>query len=110
MMLFFQVANPKYLGVLKNGPKIPMVIVAENIENNVVVAAARTYPKDPADYTADEKEDASLDINLQLLLVESLDPTMYNHVVNCKDANIYGKQLRQLMKGLRRSERIDLGS
>ena len=44
--------------------KFPMVIVAESIENNVVVIAARTYPKDPADYTPDEKEDASLDINL----------------------------------------------
>ena len=111
MMLFLQVANPKYLGVLKNGPKIPMVIVAESIENNIVVSAARTYPKDPADYTADEKEDASLDINLQLILVESLDPIMYNHVVNCKDAkHIWEKQLRQLMKGLRRSERIDLRS
>ena len=78
--------NPKYLGVLKNGPKIPMVIVEERIKNNVVVSAVRTYPKDPADYTADEKEDASLDINLQLILVKSLDPIMYNHVVNCKDA------------------------
>ena len=45
--LFLQVANPKYLGVLKNGPKIPMVIVSESIENNIVVVAARTYPKDP---------------------------------------------------------------
>ena len=44
MMLFLQGANPKYLGVLKNGPKIPMVIVAVSIENNVVVIAARTYP------------------------------------------------------------------
>ena len=63
-----------------------MVIVAESIENNIVVSAARTYPKDPADFIADEKEDASLDINLQLILVESLDPIMYNHVVNSKDA------------------------
>ena len=85
MMLFLQVANPKYLGVLINGLKIPMVIVAESIENNVVVIAARTYPKDPTDYTPDKKEDASLDINLQLILVKSLDPIMYNHVVNCKD-------------------------
>ena len=74
MMLFFQVANPKYLGVLKNGPKILMVIVAESIENNVVVIAARTCLKDPVDYTSDEKEDASLDINLQLILVESWIP------------------------------------
>ena len=86
MMLFFQVVNQKYLGVLKNGPKIPMVIVAESIENNIVVVAARTYPKDPTNYTTDEKEDASLDINLQLILVEPLDPIMYKHVVNCKDA------------------------
>ena len=55
MMLFLQVANPKYMGVLKNGSKIHMVIVAESIENNVVVIAARTCPKDPADYTPDEK-------------------------------------------------------
>ena len=85
MMLFLQVANQKYLGVLINGPKIPMVIVVESIENNIVVVAARTYPKDPTDYTPDENEDASLDINLQLILVESMDPIMYNHVVNCKD-------------------------
>ena len=64
MMLFLQVANPKYLGVLKNGPKNPMVVVAESIENNIVVVATRTYPKDPADYTPNEKEDSSLDINL----------------------------------------------
>ena len=86
MVLFLQVANPKYLGVLKNGPKNLMVIVDESIENNIVVVSARTYPKNPPDYFHDEKEDASLDINLQLILVESLDPIMYNHIVNCKDA------------------------
>ena len=77
MTLFLQVANPKYLSVLKNGPKIFMVIEPESIENKIVVVAARTYPKDPSNYTPNEKEDASLDINLQLILVESLDPIMY---------------------------------
>ena len=99
MTLFLQVANPKYLGVLKNGPKIPMVIVAESIENNIVVVAARTYPKDPADYTPDEKEDASLDINLQLILVESLYPIMYNHVVNCKDAKHIWETIETINEG-----------
>ena len=99
MMLFLQVANPKYLGVLRNGPKIPMVIVAESIENNVVVIAARTYPKDPADYTPDEKEDASLDINMKLILVQSLDPIMYNHVVNCKDANHIWETIETINEG-----------
>ena len=110
MMLFLQVANPKYLGVLKNGPKIPMVIVAESIENNIVVSAARTYPKDPADYTADEKEDASLDINLQLILVESLDPIMYNHVVNCKDAKHIWETIETINEGIKevRENRLEI--
>ena len=85
MTLFLHVANTKYLGVLKNGPEIPMVIKPESIENNVVVVVARTYPKDPSEYTPDGKEDASLDINMQLIQVESMDPIMYNHVVNYKD-------------------------
>ena len=76
-----------------------MVIVAESIENNVVVIAGRTFPKDPADYTPDEKEDASLDINMQLILVESLDPIMYNHVVNCKDAKHKWETIETINEG-----------
>ena len=64
MTLFLQVANSKYLGVLKNGPNIPMIIEPESTENGVIVAVAKTYPKDPALYTPDEREDAALDINL----------------------------------------------
>ncbi|MGI4673347.1 hypothetical protein ACR2XN_28175 [Klebsiella pneumoniae] len=44
------------------------------------------YLIDPKTYTADEKEDASLDNSLQLILVESLDSVMFTHVVNCKNA------------------------
>ena len=99
MMLFLQVANPKYLGVLRNGPKIAMVIVAESIENNVVVIAARTYPKDPVDYTTNKKEVASFDINMQLILVESLDPIMYNHVVNYKDAKHIWETIETINEG-----------
>ena len=91
-MLFLQVANPKYLGVLINDPKNPMVIVAESIENNIV-------ENNPTDYTPDENEDASLDINLQLILVESLDPIMYNHVVNCKDAKHIWETIKTINEG-----------
>ena len=64
MMLFLQVANPKYLGVLKNGPKIPMVIVAESIENNIVVSAARTYPKARTTRKARKSQAKSLPLHL----------------------------------------------
>ena len=34
--------QPKiFTSVLKNGPKIPMVIVVESIENNIVVVAVK---------------------------------------------------------------------
>ena len=85
MTLFLQVANPKYMNVLRTCPIVPMIIELECIENGVTLPA-RSYPKDPKTFTGDEKEDASLDINLQLILIDSLDPIMYNHVVNCKDA------------------------
>jgi hypothetical protein len=61
MLLFLKVANPKYIDVLKNGPKLPMIIEGELIDNNVVTRAARMYPKDPKEYTPDEKEDVTLD-------------------------------------------------
>ena len=101
MTLFLQVANPKYPGVLKNGPKIPMVIEPEHTKNNVVVVvvAARTYPKDPTKYTSYEKEDSFLDINLQLILVESLDPIMYNHMANCKDAKHIWETIETINEG-----------
>ena len=58
-------------------------------------------------FTNVEREDASLDINIQLILVESLDSIMYNHVSIVKMLNIFGIQLKQLMKGQRKSERTD---
>ncbi|KAK1387873.1 hypothetical protein POM88_016051 [Heracleum sosnowskyi] len=49
------------------------------------------YPKDPKEYTPDEKEDVTLDSCLQLILIESLDPIMHNHVLNCETAkHIWG--------------------
>ncbi|KAL8100564.1 hypothetical protein AgCh_032713 [Apium graveolens] len=81
-----EVANPKYLQVLKKGPKIPMVMEPEVIENDVVITKARTYVKDPEDFSPAEIEEASLDASLQLILVDSLNPLMNRHVMNCKDS------------------------
>jgi len=73
MLLFLQVANPKYSNLLKKGIKTPMVIEPEVIIDGVVTTEARTYPKEPEDFTPAEKEEASLDASLQLILIDSLD-------------------------------------
>lgn len=85
MSLFLQVSNPKYMKLLKIGPIVHMIFEAETIMDGVVTAPARSYLKDPKTVTADEKEEASLDLNLQLILIESLDPVMFNHVANYRD-------------------------
>lgn len=86
------------MNVLKTGPIVPMLIELERIENGVTILA-RSLIKDPKTYTPDEKEEASLDKNLQLILVESLDPIMYNHVVNCKDAKHIWEAIETINEG-----------
>ena len=98
MTLFLQVSNPKFLTVLRNGPIIPMVHEPEKMVGDVFVPA-RNYRKDPKDYTADERADSALDLNLQLILVESLDPIMYNHVVNCIDAKHIWDTIQTINEG-----------
>ena len=51
MLLFLQVANPKYLNLLKKGPIIPMVIEPEVIKDDVVITKTRTYAKEPGFYS-----------------------------------------------------------
>ncbi|KAL8113483.1 hypothetical protein AgCh_020703 [Apium graveolens] len=72
--------QPEFAISLK-GLKTPMVIEPEVIVNDVVITKARTYPKEPEDFTPAEKEEASLDASLQLILIDSLDPLMNRHEV-----------------------------
>ncbi|KAL8098251.1 hypothetical protein AgCh_031128 [Apium graveolens] len=99
MLLFLQVANPKYLEVLKKGQKIPMVIEPEVIENDVVITKARTYVKNPEDFSRAKKEEASLDASLQLILVDSLDPLMNRHVINYKDSKYIWETIEVINEG-----------
>ena len=99
MLLFLQVANPKYADLLVKGPSTPMIIETEKIVDGIVVTPARMYNKDPKDYTDDEKLDASLDAHLQLILVDCLDTVMHNHVLNCTSAKHIWKTIEIINEG-----------
>ncbi|KAL8118554.1 hypothetical protein AgCh_016177 [Apium graveolens] len=99
MLLFLQVANPKNLNLLKKGPKTLMVIEPEVIEDDVVITKARTYPKEPEDFTPAEKEEASLDASLQLILIDSLDPLMNRYVMNCKNSKHMWETIEVINEG-----------
>ena len=63
----------------------PMNVILSHQEEGVLTPY-RNVPKEPSEYTDEENEQLSLDNCLQLILVESLDPVMYNFVVNCTNA------------------------
>lgn len=85
MLLFLRTANTGYDNILKNGISIPLKIVHEHMEDGILIPH-QAVVKDPSEYTDEERELVSLDTSLQLILVEFLDPIMYNHVVNCESA------------------------
>uniref|UniRef100_A0A164VA75 CCHC-type domain-containing protein n=1 Tax=Daucus carota subsp. sativus TaxID=79200 RepID=A0A164VA75_DAUCS len=55
-------------------------------EEDGVLIPHQIIPKELSEYTDEESEQMNLDDALQLILVESLDPVMYNAVVNCTNA------------------------
>lgn len=98
MLLYIRVANTKYMNVLMTGPKIPMDIVEEQTVDGITTPGS-SNPNDPTTYTPAEKEDASLDDNLQFILVQSLDVDMHNHVVNCINAKHIWETIETLNEG-----------
>ncbi|KAL8092105.1 hypothetical protein AgCh_034409 [Apium graveolens] len=71
----------------------------EVIEDNVVITKARTYAKEPEDFALTEKEEASLNVILQLILVDSLDPLMNRHVMNCKNSKHIWETIEVINEG-----------
>ena len=85
MLLFLRTTNRKYIGILTKGVTTPTNIILAHEEDGVLIPH-RTVPKEPSEYTDEENEQLNLYDSLQLILGESLDPVMYNGVVNCTNA------------------------
>ena len=98
MDFFIKAINPKYLEILVKGQFIPMMIVSESVEDGVVVPQWLT-PKDPSDFRNTEKKIVMLDISFQLIIIESLDNSMYNNVVNCKTAKHMWEKIEIIYEG-----------
>lgn len=109
MRLFLRAANPKYTGILATGALPPDTVVPEH-EVEGIIFPSQSYPKNPAEYSEAEKEIVSLDISLQLILVESLDPVMYAHVVNCTDSKQIWDTIEIINEGTKevRENRVEI--
>lgn len=98
MLLFLSAANKKYAGILAKCIKTPMHVIFQQEEDGILIPH-RTFPKEPSEYTDEENEQVTLDINLQLFLVETQDLIMYNNVVNCQNANQIWDTLEIICEG-----------
>ena len=68
------------------------------------------FQKPDHDMTDKEKELASLDTNLQLIIVDSLDDEMTHQVMNCKHAKHMCDTISMIMEGIEkvRKNRLDI--
>ena len=98
MLLFLRAANKKYINILTKGLSPPMNIILEHTEDGVTIPH-RTYLKTPAEFSDEDNELINLDVTLQLILIESLDPVMYNNVVNCTSAKQIWDTLQIINEG-----------
>ena len=85
MLLFLRTANKKYIGILTKGVTTPINVILAH-EEDAVLIPHKIVPKEPSEYRDEENEQISLIDALQLILIESLDPVMYNAVVNSTNA------------------------
>ena len=85
VLLFLRTANRKYIGILNKGVSTPMKVLLAHEKDGVLIPH-QTIPKELSEYTDEDSEQMNLDDALQLILVESLDPVMYNAIVNCTNA------------------------
>ncbi|XP_063942915.1 uncharacterized protein LOC135150507 [Daucus carota subsp. sativus] len=75
-----------------------MNIILEHIEDGVTIPH-RTYLKTHAEFSDEDNELIQLDMNLQLILIDSLDRVMYNNVVNCTSAKQIWDTLQIINEG-----------
>ena len=83
MSLFIKAANPLYMGLLSNGPFVPSRVIAEHTDANGARVPEQVIPKELSEYTPTDTELVVLDIPLQLIIVDSMDPMMSQQIISC---------------------------
>ncbi|KAK1372977.1 hypothetical protein POM88_029170 [Heracleum sosnowskyi] len=83
MLLFIKASNPLYIGILENGPYLPMKSIEETTTPEGNRIPAGTQPKDISEYTDSDKELIRLDTGLMLILTDSADKEMSYQIMSC---------------------------
>ena len=98
MKLYLESVNPEYLEVLGKGKFIPMVVIPEHTEGDVIIPQ-RSEPKKAVDFSDADKEQIALDTSVRQTLMESLDHEMFNVVKGLTTAKKIWDKIEVVMEG-----------
>ena len=99
MPLFIDASNPLYIGILQNGPYVPMETIPESTSAEGVRVAARSVAKPPSRFTNADRELIRLDKTLQLIIVEATDYDMSHQIMGYNIAKEMWDTIELLMEG-----------
>ncbi|KAK1379442.1 hypothetical protein POM88_026186 [Heracleum sosnowskyi] len=99
MLLFIKASNPLYIGILENGPYVPMKSVDEMTTPEGNRIPAGTQPKDISEYTDSDKELIRLDTGLMLILTDSADKEMSYQIMSCTNGKHMWDTINLIMEG-----------
>ena len=99
MTLLIRATYPLYMGILENGPFVPLKLIPESVTKTGERIPQKFMPKDLSDFSDTEKDKVALDTSLQLIVVESLDTAMLNQVINYSIAKQMWDTIELLMEG-----------
>ena len=96
MLLHTRAENPLYIGILENGPHVPMKIIPETVENGVRIPQ-KSVPKKKSEYTEIDREYLAHDHNLQLIIVEAMNKRMSHLILGLKSSKLIWDVVEALM-------------
>ncbi|KAK1358538.1 CCHC-type domain-containing protein [Heracleum sosnowskyi] len=99
MLLFIKASNPLYIGILENGPFVPMKPVSESTAPDGSRIPSGTQPKDISEFTDSDKELIRLDTGLILILADSADKEMSYQLMNCTSGKHMWDTINLIMEG-----------
>ena len=109
MTMYIRAANPKYEEYLRMGPFVSMKIVPETSEGDVRVPQRYT-PKELWEFSDSYIESVTLDTNIQLIIIDSMDSDMCHQIVNCSTTKHMWDTIELIMEGTEevKENRLDI--
>ena len=99
MLLFIKASNPLYIGILENGPYVPMKSIEESTNPDGTRVPASSRPKDLSEYNDTDKELIRLDTGLMLILTDSADKEMSYQIMSCTSGKHMWDTINLIMEG-----------